>query len=61
MGLIKDFKKITDDLDKREFEMTCKIVIESPSDVDEILFLSEVMTLFAKEVIPNFNKQVISA
>lgn len=58
---IKDFKKITDDIKKHDFEMNCKIVIDSPSDVDEIIFMTEVMSSFAKEnqieftFIPLFN------
>lgn len=46
---INDFKKITDDIKKHDFEMICKIVIDSPPDVDEIIFLTEVMALFAKD------------
>lgn len=46
---INDFNLITDDIKKHDFEMICKIVIDSPPHVDEIIFLTEVMTSFAKD------------
>ena len=46
---INDFKKITDAIEKRDFEMTCTIVIDAPPDVDEAIFLTEVMASFLKE------------
>lgn len=58
---INEFKKITDDIKKQDFEMICNIVIDSPPNQDEIVYLTEVMTSFAKEnkieytFIPLFN------
>lgn len=45
---ISNFKKTTDNLKKEDFEMVGKIVIDAPQDTDEVLFLAEIMALFAK-------------
>jgi hypothetical protein len=58
---IAEYKKITDDIKEVDVEMTCTIVIDSPSDQDEIIFLTEVMASLMKEnnieftFIPLFN------
>lgn len=58
---ITEYKKITDEIKEVDFEMISKIVIDSPSNKDEIIYLTEVMTSLMKEhkieftFIPLFN------
>lgn len=46
---INNFKKITDDLTKQDFEMAGTLVVDSPPDVDEIDFLTEAMASFTEQ------------